>query len=238
MARLDGLPLAVELAAARIRTMSVEEVRRALADRFALLRGRDRTAPARHQTLTSVIGWSWDLLSTDEQRALAWLSVFHDGFSADAASAVLGPDGADLVEALVDQSLLTVSEEGGVVRYRMLETVREFGGQRLAEAGGADAGAGRPDPLGGGPAPRRCDRRSSGRGRSRRWTISGREEGNLTDILRGRLAGRRRGPRRAAARTPRARSGRSPGTTRASSRSPTWPSGCSSTSTRPRSWCR
>jgi len=134
VARLDGLPLAVELAAARIRTMSAEEVRRALADRFSLLRGRDRSAPARHQTLTAVIGWSWDLLSPDEQRALAWLSVFHDGFSADVASAQLGPDGADLVDALVDQSLLSVSEAEGAVRYRMLETVREFGLLRLAEA--------------------------------------------------------------------------------------------------------
>jgi predicted ATPase len=135
VARLDGLPLAVELAAARIRTMSVDEVRRALADRFTLLRGRDRSAPVRHQTLTAVIAWSWDLLSAEEQRSLAWLSVFHDGFSADVASAQLGPDGPDLVAALVDQSLLSVSEDEGASRYRMLETVREFGLQRLAEAG-------------------------------------------------------------------------------------------------------
>ncbi len=71
VARLDGLPLAVELAAARIRTMSADDVRRALDDRFELLRGRDRSAPARHQTLTAVIAWSWDLLRPDEQRALA-----------------------------------------------------------------------------------------------------------------------------------------------------------------------
>ena len=90
VARLDGLPLAVELAAARVRTMSAEEVRRALDDRFALLRSRDRSAPARHQTLTAVIEWSWDLLTAEEQRALAWLSVFHDGFTAEAATAVLG----------------------------------------------------------------------------------------------------------------------------------------------------
>jgi predicted ATPase len=135
VARLDGLPLAVELAAARIRTMSADEVRRALGDRFALLRGRDRTAPARHQTLTAVISWSWDLLTPPEQRALAWLSVFHDGFSADAARVHLGGEGADLVEALVDQSLLSVDEQHGVARYRMLETVREYGAQRLAESG-------------------------------------------------------------------------------------------------------
>ena len=139
VARLDGLPLAVELAAARVRTMSADEVRRALDDRFALLRSRDRSAPARHQTLTAVIGWSWDLLSAAEQRALSWLSVFQDGFSADAARVVLGPAGADLVEALVDQSLVAVTEHGGVTRHRMLETVREFGAHRLAAAGDGDA---------------------------------------------------------------------------------------------------
>jgi predicted ATPase/DNA-binding SARP family transcriptional activator len=135
VARLDGLPLALELAAARIRTMSVDEVRVALADRFSLLRGRDRSAPARHQTLTAVIGWSWDLLSAAEQRALAWLSVYHDGFSVDVARAQLGHDGPDLVDALATQSMLSVSEQEGVSRYRMLETVREFGLLRLAAAG-------------------------------------------------------------------------------------------------------
>jgi predicted ATPase/tetratricopeptide (TPR) repeat protein len=139
VARLDGLPLAVELAAARVRTMSVEEVRRALDDRFALLRGRDRSAPARHQTLTAVIGWSWDLLAPDEQRALAWLCVFQDGFSTEGAGDLLGREGPDLVEALVDQSLISVTEEGGTTRYRMLETVREFGALRLADLGQADA---------------------------------------------------------------------------------------------------
>ena len=136
--RLDGLPLAVELAAARIRSMSAEEVRRALGDRFALLRSRDRTAPARHQTLTAVIAWSWDLLSPEEQRGLAWLSVFHDGVSPEAAAEILGASGADVVDGLVDQSLLTVVESDGAVRYRMLETVREFGAQRLHRVGERD----------------------------------------------------------------------------------------------------
>jgi predicted ATPase/DNA-binding SARP family transcriptional activator len=135
--RLDGLPLAIELAAARIRTMSLEELRQRLEDRFAVLRGRDRSAPARHQTLTAVIGWSWDLLGPPEQQALAWLSVFHDGFGIGSAESVLGPDAMDLVDALVDQSLLSVSEADGIVHYRMLETVREFGTQRLAQAGEA-----------------------------------------------------------------------------------------------------
>lgn len=84
VARLDGLPLAVELAAARVRTMTVAEVSAALADRFATLRSRDRSTPDRHRTLEAVIGWSWDLLSSEEQRALAWLSVFQDGFERSA----------------------------------------------------------------------------------------------------------------------------------------------------------
>jgi predicted ATPase/DNA-binding SARP family transcriptional activator len=137
--RLDGLPLAVELAAARVRTMSVDEVLRALDDRFGLLRGRDRSAPARHQTLTAVIGWSWDLLSADEQCALSWLSVFQDGFSAAGSADLLGCDAPGLVEALVDQSLVSVVELRGTTRYRMLETVREFAALRLAELGEADA---------------------------------------------------------------------------------------------------
>ncbi|MET0838999.1 MAG: hypothetical protein ABWY19_09485, partial [Marmoricola sp.] len=135
VARLDGLPLAIELAAARIRTLSLEDLRQRLEDRFAVLRGRDRSAPARHQTLTAVIAWSWDLLDVREQRALAWLSVFHDGVGSGSAEAVLGPDGMDLVDALVDQSLLSVVEVDGAVHYRMLETVREFGTLRLAESG-------------------------------------------------------------------------------------------------------
>ncbi|MCW2760579.1 MAG: Signal transduction response regulator / Disease resistance protein [Marmoricola sp.] len=135
VARLDGLPLAIELAAARVRAMSLDELRKRLEDRFAVLRGRDRSSPARHQTLTAVIAWSWDLLAPEEQRALAWLSVFHDGFSAKPAVALLGPDATDLVEALVDQSLLSVVESEGVARFRMLETVREYATLRLAEAG-------------------------------------------------------------------------------------------------------
>ena len=78
-----------------------------------MLRGKDRSAPARHQTLTAVIAWSWDLLGPREQRALAWLSVFHDGVGIGPAEAVLGPDAMDLVEALVDQSLLSVAEADG-----------------------------------------------------------------------------------------------------------------------------
>jgi len=133
--RLDGLPLAIELAAAKVRVMSVEDIDRRLDDRFALLRGGDRSAPDRHQTLLAVIDWSWNLLSEDERRALRWLSVFHDGFSLASAGEQLGCDALELVQSLVDQSLLSLIDSRGTVRYRMLETVREFGRMQLVGAG-------------------------------------------------------------------------------------------------------
>ena len=141
VARLDGLPLAVELAAARIRTMSADEVRRALDDRFALLRSRDRSAPARHQTLTAVIAWSWDLLTRRGAAGPGLALGVPRRVHRRGRAAVLRAAGPDLVEALVDQSLLTVAEHDGATRYRMLETVREFGAQRLVESGQADAAA-------------------------------------------------------------------------------------------------
>ena len=133
--RLDGLPLAIELAAAKVRVMSVEDIDRRLDDRFALLRGGDRSAPDRHQTLVAVIDWSWNLLTEDERLALRWLAVFHDGFALSGADSLLGRDSLDEVQALVDQSLLTVIDAGATVRYRMLETVREFGRMQLVGAG-------------------------------------------------------------------------------------------------------
>jgi predicted ATPase len=135
VARLDGLPLAIELAAARVRTMTLEEIDRRLADRFALLRGGDRSAPGRHQTLFAVIDWSWNLLNAAERRALSRLALFHDGFTLEAAEAVLGDGAVEAVQGLVDQSLLSVRETPGAGRYRMLETVREFGRMRLADVG-------------------------------------------------------------------------------------------------------
>ena len=90
VSRLDGLPLAIELAAAKVRAMSVEEIDGRLEDRFALLRGGDRSAPDRHQTLLAVIDWSWNLLDDGEQRALRRLALFHDGFALEAAREVLG----------------------------------------------------------------------------------------------------------------------------------------------------
>jgi predicted ATPase/DNA-binding SARP family transcriptional activator len=133
--KLDGLPLAIELAAVQVRAMSVEEIDRRLENRFALLRGGDRSAPDRHQTLLAVIDWSWNLLDAGEQRALRWLALFNDGFTLEAAQAVLGADALPAVQGLVGQSLLSVREAGVGVRYRMLETVREFGRMQLVDAG-------------------------------------------------------------------------------------------------------
>ena len=126
VARLDGLPLAIELAAARVRTMSLEELRTRLDDRFTLLRGGDRSAPARHQTLTAVIAWSWDLLTPPRATGAGLALDLPRRVRFGHAGAVLGTDAIDLVEALVDQSLLSVVEAEGAARYRMLETVREF----------------------------------------------------------------------------------------------------------------
>ncbi|MFJ9390206.1 ATP-binding protein [Nocardioides sp. NPDC101246] len=133
--RLDGLPLAIELAAVKVRAMSVDDIARRLENRFELLRGGDRSAPDRHQTLVAVIDWSWNLLSERERRAMRWLSVFHDGFTLAAAEAMLGADTFAAIEELVDQSLLTVLEAPQGFRYRMLETVREFGRMQLIDAG-------------------------------------------------------------------------------------------------------
>ena len=137
-ARLEGLPLAIELAAARVRTMSVEEIQNRITEKFAMLtvlRASDRAAPERHRTLRAVIEWSWSLLQTDEQATLRRLCSFPDGFSLDAAVAVAGWDRTDSssveddLEALLNQSLLRIQEHplNGQLRYRMLETVREFG---------------------------------------------------------------------------------------------------------------
>ncbi len=138
---LDGLPLAIELAAARVRVMSVEEINERLADRFALLRHGDRSSPERHRTLHAVIDWSWNLLDTEQQATLRRLCRFPAGFTLSAAEAVVGgadvTDVAAAVDGLVNQSLLTVlDDEMHGTRYRMLETVREFGEEQLAALAG------------------------------------------------------------------------------------------------------
>lgn len=139
-ARLDGLPLAIELAAARIRTMSPDQILQRLDDRYALLTRGSRTAPTRQQTLRWCIDWSYQLCDSTEQRLWARLSVFVGGFELDAAEDVCGTglesdSPLDVVSSLVDKSILIRAESSGVVRFRMLESVREFGRQKLRELG-------------------------------------------------------------------------------------------------------
>ncbi|PXY20075.1 ATP-binding protein [Prauserella flavalba] len=135
-ARLDGLPLAVELAAARARLLSVAEIAERLENRFALLRGGPRDAPQRHRTLEAVVDWSWNLLGPDAQAAMRVLSVFPGGFTEASARHVLGDADAVLIlEDLVDQSLLKVTETASGTRFRMLETVREFSAARREAEG-------------------------------------------------------------------------------------------------------
>ncbi|MFI8952055.1 BTAD domain-containing putative transcriptional regulator [Streptomyces sp. NPDC053750] len=131
-AALDGLPLALELAAARLRTLSVEDVATRLDDRFRLLSRGDRTAAPRHQTLRAVVEWSWDLLDEDERAMARRLTVFAGGATVEAAEEVCAlPDAEELVESLVGKSLLELRDG----RLRMFETVRAFGAERLAESG-------------------------------------------------------------------------------------------------------
>ncbi|MBB5788305.1 BTAD domain-containing putative transcriptional regulator [Jiangella mangrovi] len=135
---LDGLPLAIELAAAKVRSMSVEQIAARLDDRFGLLVDGPRTAPERHRTLLAVVRWSWELLDKGEQAVLRRLSVLPGGADAATAAAVCGYDGVlvdPALAGLVDQSLLVVDESGGVVRFRLLETVREFADAELLAAG-------------------------------------------------------------------------------------------------------
>jgi predicted ATPase/DNA-binding SARP family transcriptional activator/tetratricopeptide (TPR) repeat protein len=135
---LDGLPLAVELAAARVRVMTVGEIARRLADRFSLLRGGPRDAPERHHTLQAVVDWSWNLLDPAGQAAMRALSIVPGGFTADAAQQLLDDDALRLVEHLVDQSLLKVVDTALGARFRMLETVREFSTAEREAAGETD----------------------------------------------------------------------------------------------------
>jgi predicted ATPase/DNA-binding SARP family transcriptional activator len=131
-AALDGLPLALELAAARLRTLSVEDVATRLDDRFRLLSRGDRTAAPRHQTLRAVVEWSWDLLDEDERAMARRLTVFAGGATVEAAEEVCAlADAEELVESLVGKSLLELRDG----RVRMFETVRAFGAERLAESG-------------------------------------------------------------------------------------------------------
>lgn len=136
--RLDGLPLAIELAAALVRMLSPEQMLERLGARLDLLAARNRDLPERQRTLRAALSWSHELLALEEARAFAGLAVFIDGFTLSAAEAVLddlGPDVLGLVGALLDKSLLIRSFDAhGEARFRMLETVREFALERLHES--------------------------------------------------------------------------------------------------------
>lgn len=141
---LDGIPLAIELAAARLKALSPDQIAARLDDRFHLLTGGSRTALPRHKTLSAAIDWSYDLLPEAEQIFFQQLSVFVGGFSLDAMEAICAmQDGAvsatplDLLSRLIDKSLVAVEERDGEVRYRMLETLRQYALDRLVQSGQA-----------------------------------------------------------------------------------------------------
>ncbi len=142
--RLDGIPLALELAAARLGSLSVPEISSRLDHRFQLLTGGSRTALPRHQTLRALIDWSYDLLTPGEQIVLDRLSVFAGGWTLEAAEAVASQGDAgewqvlDRLAAVVDKSLVQADETRGSTRYRLLETVRDYAAERLARRPGAE----------------------------------------------------------------------------------------------------
>jgi predicted ATPase/DNA-binding SARP family transcriptional activator len=148
--RLDGLPLALELAASRVPALGLPDVVSRLGDRFRLLGAARRGGPERHRTLEAMLDWSWDLLADDEQRTLRRLAVHADGCTATAAVAVGGEDGvgdaarvarvaaADTLARLVEQSLVVAEHRRAGTRYRLLETVAAYAADRLVEAGERD----------------------------------------------------------------------------------------------------
>ena len=144
--RLDGIPLAIELAAARLKVLTIEQVNTRLDDRFRLLTRTDRTRIGRQRTLEATVDWSYDLLTESERRLLRRLSTFAGGWTLESAEHVCGGDGIhrqdvlDLMTRLVDKSLVMVDADVGAHhRYRFLETVRHYGRERLQESDEADA---------------------------------------------------------------------------------------------------
>jgi predicted ATPase/class 3 adenylate cyclase len=139
--RLDGIPLAIELAAARVRALPVEQIAQRLDDRFRLLTGGSRTALPRQQTLRALIDWSYDLLTEPERVLLRRLSVFAGGWTLEAAEAVCTDEGLegweviDRLTTLVEKSLVQYEEQEGEGRYRLLETIRQYGAEQLQRSG-------------------------------------------------------------------------------------------------------
>ncbi len=142
--RLDGIPLALELAAARVKVLTPEQIAARLDDRFRLLTGGSRTALPRQQTLRAMMDWSFNLLSEPERIVLRRLSTFAGGWTIEAAEAICAGEGVnryevlDLLTHLVDESLVIVDERGGEARYRLLETVRQYAREKLLEARDAE----------------------------------------------------------------------------------------------------
>jgi predicted ATPase/class 3 adenylate cyclase len=144
--RLDGMPLAIELAAARVKVLPIQQIEERLDDRFRLLTSGGRTVLERHQALSGVLDWSYQLLSEAERIVLRRLSIFVGGWTLEAAEHVVAGDGKDTVKGeildllsqLVDKSLVVVEDRGGEARYRLLETVREYCRERLADSGELD----------------------------------------------------------------------------------------------------
>jgi non-specific serine/threonine protein kinase len=135
--RLDGIPLAIELAATAARALSFAEVATRLDDRFRLLRAGGRTAPPRHQTLRAAVDWSHQLLDADEVRLFRSLAVFAGGFDIDAVEAMYGPNALSVLLRLIDKSLVVVEWRGRGQRYRLPETVREYADEKLIDSGEA-----------------------------------------------------------------------------------------------------
>jgi len=139
--RLEGIPLAIELAAARLRTLSIPEILAGLEDRYQFLAGGSRVLQKRQQTLRALVDWSYDMLEADEQKVLARLSVFAGGFDGAAAKAVCADDEVsakrvpDLLASLVQKSLAWRASESSESRYRMLETIRDYAREKLDEQG-------------------------------------------------------------------------------------------------------
>ncbi|MGH9174878.1 MAG: ATP-binding protein, partial [Vicinamibacterales bacterium] len=135
--RLDGIPLPIELAAARLSVLTVEQIDERMSDALRLLTGGSRSAPTRHQTLRATLDWSHNLLSLPEQVTLRRLAVFAGGWTIEAAESVIAGEAVarqevfDLVSALIERSLVQVEHGGGFVRYRLQETVRQYARDHL-----------------------------------------------------------------------------------------------------------
>jgi predicted ATPase len=135
---LDGIPLAIELAAARSRMLTPAQLAERLDDAFAVLTAGPRTAVPRHQTLRAAVDWSYGLLGPDQKQVFAMLSVFRGGFDLAAAESVCGKPATELLADLIDRSLVLAEQDGPGFRYRLLEVVRQYGQARLAEHGGEE----------------------------------------------------------------------------------------------------